>query len=244
MINKSDSKKCDTMALWNQVCETNPAITKRVNQRGGFTAIDAQSQIKRATELWGPFGSKWGFKDFRFDYIYGEDTNKVTGIALTGKFYYPDGQFPIASDMPYRPNDDCFKKLQTDCITKALSRLGFNSDVFEGKFDDNRYIESLKKKYNTENQAIGEAPPPRPEDVMDAIYERYVEMADGKYAVKKDLLKKKILEVFGKLPTRMESINKVLRKIVLDDIIEMANSDSTDIESDESDAETVNGIDD
>jgi len=121
MANKSDSKKSDTMALWNQVCETNPAITKRVNQRGGFTAIDAQSQIKRATELWGPFGSKWGFKDFRFDYIYGEDTNKVTGIALTGKFYYPNGQFPIASDMLYRPNDDCFKKLQTDCITKALN---------------------------------------------------------------------------------------------------------------------------
>jgi len=116
--------------------------------------------------------------------------------------------------------------------------------VFEGKFDDNRYIESLKKKYDTENQAIGEASPPRPEDVMDAIYERYVEMADGKYAVKKDLLKEKILEVFGKLPTRMESINKVLRKIVLDDIIEMANSDSTDIESDESNTETVNGIDD
>ena len=42
----------NNMALWNSVCETDPQFTKSVNQRGGFTAIGAQSQIMKATEVW------------------------------------------------------------------------------------------------------------------------------------------------------------------------------------------------
>ena len=55
--------KAKNMELWEQVCTTDPDITKKVNTRGGFTAIDAQAQIKRATELWGPYGSEWGVRD-------------------------------------------------------------------------------------------------------------------------------------------------------------------------------------
>jgi len=149
----AEKKAKDNMELWNSVCKTDPTITKKVEQRGGFTAICAQSQIKRATELWGSYGNKWGVKDCK----YGEtkvqiDKEEQTGIYLTAVFYYPDGEFEIASDMYYKPRDDCMKKLLTDLTTKALSKLGFNSDVFEGKFDDSKYVEEIKKEFKNDKK--------------------------------------------------------------------------------------------
>ncbi len=47
-------KKPDNMKLWNAVCETDPKHTKKVNQRGGFTAIYALYPIESATR---PFGA-------------------------------------------------------------------------------------------------------------------------------------------------------------------------------------------
>jgi len=141
------SNMADAITLWDQVSTTDPETTKRVNQRGGFTAIDAQAQLRRATELFGPYGHQWGLSGLRFEYIYGPDGN-IMELALTAEFYYPNGpeggRFEMSNDMKYRPGDECRKKLITDLRSKCLSTLGFNSDVFEGRFDDNRYVQSLK----------------------------------------------------------------------------------------------------
>ena len=56
----------NTMSLWNSVCVTDPQHTKRVNQRGGFTAIGAQSQIMEATKMFGSFGQGFGVSDEKF----------------------------------------------------------------------------------------------------------------------------------------------------------------------------------
>jgi hypothetical protein len=42
---------------------------------------------------------------------------------------------------------DAPKKATTDALTKALSQLGFNADVFLGKFDDNKYVEDMKREF-------------------------------------------------------------------------------------------------
>jgi hypothetical protein len=61
---------------------------------------------------------------------------------------------PIHSSIRYQVNgridDDFFKKVATDALTKGLSKLGFNADVFMGKFDDNKYVNSLKEKFSKE----------------------------------------------------------------------------------------------
>lgn len=140
------------MDLWEAVERTDPAMTKRVNQRGGFTAICAQYQIKNATRLWGPFGKTWGLKDLRWTEI--RTGNELVEVALDGVFWYPGGEFPISTDIAYRPGNDTRKKLRTDSITKSLSTLGFNSDVFEEKFDDNKYVAEARREF-----APGEKPP-------------------------------------------------------------------------------------
>ena len=145
-------EKEDPMELWNQVCKTDPETTRRVTQRGGFTAICAQSQLKRATELWGPFGGEWGTRDDYWSYL-GTDDQMPWEITYEATFYYPGGAFCISSDQKYKAGDDCRKKVQTDALTKGLSRLGFNSDVFEGRFDDNKYVEQMQQRFHGINES-------------------------------------------------------------------------------------------
>ena len=146
-------KKVDTttlnMAIWDAVSTTDPKYTTKVNQRGGFTAIGAQYQLKTATKMFGPIGMGWGIINEKFDEV-GMHTD--TGLVLyRATFWYKlDGtqySFPIHSSIKYaiggRLDDDFAKKVATDALTKGLSKLGFNADVFMGMFDDNKYVRSL-----------------------------------------------------------------------------------------------------
>ncbi len=142
------------MELWNEVCTTDPAHTKRINQRGGFTAIDAQYQIKRATEIWGPMGEAWGIRDCKYGYVSENHggNQMIRECWFEGTFFYPDGTIEISTDMQWRAGDECRKKLRTNAITKALSQLGFNSDVFEGRFDDNAYVAEQRRAHSDGHQ--------------------------------------------------------------------------------------------
>ena len=136
------------MELWNSVEITDPKYTKKVNQRGGFTAIGAQYQLMRATETFGPMGAGWGVKT--------EHIQKWEDVGLAvyeATLWYVIGDkehyIPIHSAIKYHSNgrvdDDFYKKVATDALTKGLSKLGFNADVFMGKFDDNKYVNKLKE---------------------------------------------------------------------------------------------------
>ena len=134
------AKMKNNLELWDTVETTDPQYTKRVNQRGGFTAIAAQSQVKRATEVFGIMGHGWGVEDEKFTTV--EGTTMVLYTAnLWYKFNTRAGAIPIHSSIKYGANgrydDDFAKKVATDALTKGLSKLGFNADVFMGLFDDN-----------------------------------------------------------------------------------------------------------
>ena len=142
----------NNMALWNSVCETDPQFTKVVNQRGGFTAIGAQSQLMKATELFGAMGTGWGVKT---EHI--EKWEDVGLVVYQATLWYvgsdnKEHYVPIHSSIRYQVNgridDDFFKKVATDALTKGLSKLGFNADVFMGKFDDNKYVSTLTEKFS------------------------------------------------------------------------------------------------
>ena len=137
------------MKLWNTVCTTDPSIVKSTGRPGASVAIDAQSQLKRATEVRGPYGKDWGIRVWRFEYY---PFDSPLEISLQATFYYPDGEFEMATDIPFRTGQDCRKKLVTDLRSKCLSTLGFNSDVFEGKWDDNKYVESIKHEKELETR--------------------------------------------------------------------------------------------
>lgn len=143
--------RVDPMALWNRVNKTNPNMSKEANNgRFKFTAIDPQYQLQIATEQFGPYGSRWGLRSFVWTKLEASDTPI---LMLEAEFFYPnpntgiESSFPIAVDIKLKPGDDCCKKLITQARSKALSFLGFNADVFMGKFDDAAYVKDLQVRY-------------------------------------------------------------------------------------------------
>ena len=151
----SKNAKLANMILWDAVCKTDPKHTKKVNQRGGFTAIDAHYQVQEATRQFGPIGEGWGFDFELLDAAPGTIIAKVT--LWHGK---PDqtitqcGQKKI--NTAKGPDEDAAKKAVTDGLTKCLSYLGFNADVFLGKFDDNKYVQDMTKEHDPEAKEFNE----------------------------------------------------------------------------------------
>ena len=132
------------MELWNKVCRTDPEHTKHVNQRGGFTAIDAMYQIQEATKVFGPVGKGWGW-DFELSYPSNDTVVAIVELWHTDRTYTVKqvGQKSLNNN---RGSDEAaVKKAVTDGLTKCLSYLGFNADVFLGMFDDNKYVEESTK---------------------------------------------------------------------------------------------------
>jgi len=136
----------DNMKIWDAVSKTNPADTKRVNQRGGFTAIGAHSQILAATKQFGPVGVGWGYDVMKVERL--DEFILVYVDIWHGS--RADRFGPVlgcASMFGARPDHDAPKKATTDAITKGLSQLGFNADVFLGKFDDNKYVAEVTREF-------------------------------------------------------------------------------------------------
>lgn len=166
----------NNLELWEKVEKTDPKYTKSANIKGNrITAISPQFQVKNATQQFGSYGVSWGLKKIELDYslvdkkFFKDKTEgtypnvKVVGkeevcmglVTLSAIFFFPNGEFPIINSISLFTNnemsklDDNFaKKIETDTLTKALSKLGFNADIFLGKFDDQRYLSDIKEEFN------------------------------------------------------------------------------------------------
>ena len=154
----------DNMRIWNQVQETDPAHTKAVQLGRKFTTIDAQYQIMRATEVFGPVGQGWWY-----DVAYGTydvaDNTTLCFADVTICWQEPgtlgEGEGRVQCFGPVRGcnvlfdakkervDEDAFKKAMTDGLTKALSHLGFSADVFLGRYDDNKYVAAVARKFES-----------------------------------------------------------------------------------------------
>ena len=153
IFNAINENKDFNMAIWEQVDTSDPAQLKKVDQRGGFLSIDAYPQIKAATEIFGPMGLGFGLQDVDYKLVENVEASttkkpNTKGMVMIFQctFWYKIpggdtiGQFPIVNSMLFEARNDCPKKLLTNSITKALSYLGFNYDVFSGRWDDDPYI--------------------------------------------------------------------------------------------------------
>lgn len=158
----------DYMKLWNSVEKTDPAHTKKVKFGRGFTAIDPHSQVMNATKAFGPAGEGWGWNVMRVEYTVTNDVAILVGLWVKDELldelpismlalpqwnssYTPGiqqwGQASLYIDAAESKKDtDAFKKAMTDGLTKCLSYLGFNADVFLGKFDDNKYVQQRQEE--------------------------------------------------------------------------------------------------
>lgn len=170
-------EKINHLDFWEKVEKTNPKYTKNANVKGNkITSISPQFQIKNVTEHFGIYGKLWGLKDTSFDYTLCESFGLV---VFSATFFYPSGSFPIKNSISLfidnaktKIDDNFAKKLETDTLTKAISKLGFNADVFMGKFDDVRYVEEMNNQFNPP------PPPPKPK-AKDELIQKGIEKSNG-----------------------------------------------------------------
>lgn len=155
----------NNLQFWDSVEKTDPKHTKKAKVGGReITAISAQYQIKNATAKFGKYGETWGLKNIKLSYLENLVNDQILSVC-NAVFYYPDGEFEIGSSIlvqswiasrSYNKVDpDFLKKIETDLLTKSLSKLGFNADVFMGRYDDNKYIMDM-------NIEFGNVKPPEP----------------------------------------------------------------------------------
>lgn len=146
----------NNLKLWSAVEKTDLQFTKQVNQRGGYTAISPQYQLKCATEQFGSYGAGFGLCASDLDFSLFDSTNIVIHKAVF--FYVLDGvrhEFPITNAIEAARTGkegkrfvdvDFAKKVETNTVSKALSKLGFNADVFMGMMEDQSYLAELQNE--------------------------------------------------------------------------------------------------
>lgn len=152
MSKKLTPEANENLQLWTQVCKTDPAFTRPVKLGGrSFTTVCAQYQIQNATSQFGPMGQGWGITDEKFTIL-----EKYNLAMYTGTLFYSingkGGAIPLHSavrltDSKGNADSDFAKKAATDALTKGLSKLGFNADIFLGLYDDNKYYQQMLKEF-------------------------------------------------------------------------------------------------
>jgi hypothetical protein len=151
------AKKTNNLQFWDSVQTTDPNFTKEVGFGRKFTSINAQYQVRELTRAFGRIGEGWGISEEQF-----YNLNGIDGlICYQAILWYKDGEevrnFAINSSIAShngkgKLDDECFKKVSTDALTKGLSRLGFNADIFLGMWDDNRYVNQVKESFKTKTK--------------------------------------------------------------------------------------------
>lgn len=166
----------DNMKLWDSVFKTDPKYTKRLTHGAKLTAVSAMYQVRCATEQFGAAGVGWGWR--YSDPIFPPNGTVVLMCTLwhgtKDQTVQQFGQVRLGDSS--RPDEDALKKAGTDGLTKCLSYLGFNADVFMGMFDDNKYVNELKKEMAED---VKPKPNPRINELFNKLSSEMISFDDG-----------------------------------------------------------------
>ena len=130
------------------------------------------------------------------------------------------GELPIHSSIKYGANgryDDDFAKVATDALTKGLSKLGFNADVFMGLFDDNKYVNQVTEQFADEswkkklNQVVDKLPDSDKKKFSGAISKKTITSKNYKaYITRAEELLVQFEETCLKLKRIMSNVGEIL----------------------------------
>ena len=136
----------NNMDIWNKLSKSDPKYLKKVSFGSrSFTAIDPQYQVRMMTEQFGPVGDGWGWhNETQFINLANGDTAVVANVTVwhgsQGNVFGPfTGCRKFFDSEKGRLAEDAPKMAITDGLTKALSHIGCNADVFLGEMDGNKY---------------------------------------------------------------------------------------------------------
>ena len=134
------------MKHWDNLSKSDPKYLKQVSFGSlSFTAIEPQYQVRMMTEEFGAVGEGWGWHNTtEVVHVSNGDSAVLAHVSVWhgtpantfGPFTGCRKFFDAAKG---RMAEDAPKMAVTDGLTKALSHLGCNADVFLGEMDGNKY---------------------------------------------------------------------------------------------------------
>jgi len=147
--------------IWDAVCETDPKFTKGFKRGGGFSGTSTNSTYlhHKATKLWGPCGKGWGYEVVDEKYVDGavhDDGRDIIHVVRVRLWYcdrdtyveqYGQTEFVSKNKYGWKTDEEAPKKSLTDGVSKCLAALGFSADIFQGLYDDNKYVAAMEQKF-------------------------------------------------------------------------------------------------
>lgn len=147
------------LALWNQVCVTDPAAVKKITGKPyQGNSPKPYWLIRRATEMFGPCGEGWGV-EVKSEGFHRMTETDVMHSAVVVVWYIKDGKRCAIEQMGQTKacyetsggkmmlDEDAGKKSVTDGMVKCLSMIGFAGDIFSGRWDDSSYVEWAAEQF-------------------------------------------------------------------------------------------------
>ena len=164
--------KNQNMKMWDFLSKTNPEFTKPFSKFGGktLTTIDPHYQIQMMTNAFGPVGKGWSYQ-VEYKYL-----DKLVFAEVSIQYFLDNKWYafgPVSSVQSLAKkngglDDEAPKKAMTDAMTKAFSHLGMSADVFLGMFENNKYVEDLKKEFSQkQNSVVQTTEPAYMDDTVD-----------------------------------------------------------------------------
>lgn len=169
----------NNLQIWDRVKSTPPEHVKPpTTGTKGLSSISAYYVFEKATEVFGPIGSGWGYSILKDEYVDADPIHNKEGTEVISMkkhhimnimFWYKfDGQkcefesigsteYVMTNKYGISSDGEASKKSLTDAIKKALSMLGFCADVYQGKFEDMGYVEEMTNIQNIDKASDKDA---------------------------------------------------------------------------------------
>lgn len=143
----------NNLDIWNKLAPSDPKYLKQVSFGSrSFTAIDPQYQVKKMTEQFGAVGDGWGWHN-KTEIVPVSNGDSAVLAHVHVWHGTPANSFgPFTGCRKFfdatkgRMAEDAPKMAITDGLTKALSHIGCDADVFLGKMDGNKYDQDSGNK--------------------------------------------------------------------------------------------------
>lgn len=160
------------LTLWEQFADIDPKFTKPITgkpYRG--TSPNPQYIIRCLTEMFGPVGQGFGWE------VVSEGFTPLGDEVLHWcriRFWHGDGRgfdaygqtkALMKTKSGLMADEDAPKKSLTDAVVKAASQLGVASNIFLGRWDDQKYVAEVNREYRQEEAEQASALDPH-EEIM------------------------------------------------------------------------------
>lgn len=153
--------------LWERFADIDPAFTKPITGKPyKGTSPNPQYVIRCLTEMFGPVGEGFGWEVRAEGFTplgdevlhwcriwFWHNGGKPEGYHGQGFDAYGQTKALMKTKSGLMLDEDAPKKSLTDAIVKAASQIGIGSNIFLGRWDDQKYVEQVNREYREEERA-------------------------------------------------------------------------------------------